>query len=108
MHGQGVGGRLAVGFWDHWVPTGNDAMRQIVTEWARKNRVDVQIDFITSVGQKNLLTMAAEAQAEQGHDVLAFPTWYVSSHAEKLEPVDEYLLIPGVGRGSSASTKRLT
>ena len=39
------------------------------------NRVEVQLDFITSVGNKNLLTIAAEAQARQGHDVLAFPTW---------------------------------
>ena len=79
---QAAGGRLAVGFWDHWVPTGNDAMREIVTEWARKNRVDVQMDFITSVGQKNLLTMAAEAQAEQ--EILEFLARYVPKQASPM------------------------
>ena len=89
VHGQTSGGRVSIGFWDHWVPTGNDAMRQIVNEWAQKNRVDVQMDFITSVGNKNLLTIAAEAQAKQGHDILAFPTWEVHAQQQNLEPVDD-------------------
>ena len=89
VHGQGAGGRLAIGLWDHWVPTGNDAMREIVETWAKQNRVDLQLDFITSVGQKNLLTIAAEAQARRGHDVLAFPTWQVADQARNLEPVDD-------------------
>jgi ABC-type glycerol-3-phosphate transport system substrate-binding protein len=89
VHGQTSAGRVAVGFWDHWVPTGNEAMRQIVGEWAEKNRVEVQMDFITSVGMKNLLTIAAEAQARQGHDILAFPSWQVHDQARNLEPVDD-------------------
>jgi len=91
VHGQDAGGRLAIGFWDHWVPTGNAAMREIVEDWARRNRVDVQLDFITSVGQKNLLTIAAEAQARRGHDLLAFPTWQVADQARNLEPVDDIM-----------------
>ena len=91
VHGQTSGGRLAVGFWDHWVPAGNDAMRQIVNGWAQKNRVEVHIDFITSVGQKNLLTIAAEAQARQGHDILAFPTWEIHAQERMLEPVDDVM-----------------
>jgi ABC-type glycerol-3-phosphate transport system substrate-binding protein len=51
--------------------------------------VDLQLDFITSVGQKNLLTLSAEAQARQGHDLLAIPSWYVAGYAEQLEPVDD-------------------
>jgi ABC-type glycerol-3-phosphate transport system substrate-binding protein len=89
VHGQASAGRLAVGFWDHWVPAANVVMRAIVDDWARKNRVDVQIDFITSVGQKMLLTISAEAQAGQGHDILTVPTWYVAGFAEKLEPMDD-------------------
>ena len=46
-------------------------------------------DFITSVGNKNLLTIAAEAQAKTGHDFQAFPTWEVGNHAQNLEPVDD-------------------
>ncbi|HSB80924.1 MAG TPA: extracellular solute-binding protein [Candidatus Methylomirabilis sp.] len=82
-------GKLSVGFWDHWVPAGNDAMRKQVDAWAKKNKVDVSMDFITTVGNKNLLTLAAEAQAKTGHDVQTFPTWEVGNHTQDLEPVDD-------------------
>ena len=91
VHAQGTGGRLTVGFWDHWVPTGNEATRQIVNAWAQANRVDVQMDFITSTGNKLLLTIAAEAQARQGHDIIAMSTWLVPEHARMLEPVDDVM-----------------
>lgn len=91
VHGQNAGGKLALGLWDHWVPTGNDAMRKIVMEWGQKNKVEIQLDFITSVGNKNLLTLAAESQAKQGHDVLSFPTWEVHAKSELLEPMDDVM-----------------
>ena len=87
----GAAGKLSVGFWDHWVPAGNDVMRKQVQAWADKNKVDVQVDFITSVGNKNLLTLAAEAQASTGHDIQTFPTWEVQNHADQLEPVDDVM-----------------
>jgi ABC-type glycerol-3-phosphate transport system substrate-binding protein len=91
VHGQASGGRLTIGFWDHWVPAGNAAMRQIVDAWAQKNRVDVQIDFITSNGNKLLLTVAAEAQARQGHDILAHWNWWIHDHQRHLEPMDDVM-----------------
>ncbi|MXP64571.1 extracellular solute-binding protein [Roseomonas sp. M0104] len=91
VHGQNAGGRLALGLWDHWVPTGNDAMRKIVMDWGEKNKVQIELDFITSVGNKNLLTIAAESQAKQGHDVLAFPTWEVHAKSDLLEPMDDVM-----------------
>ncbi|MFZ6761920.1 ABC transporter substrate-binding protein [Pseudoroseomonas sp. WGS1072] len=91
VHGQSSGGKLALGLWDHWVPAGNDAMRKLVMDWGQKNRVEIQLDFITSVGNKNLLTIAAESQAKQGHDVLSFPTWEVHSKADLLEPMDDIM-----------------
>jgi ABC-type glycerol-3-phosphate transport system substrate-binding protein len=84
-------GKLAVGFWDHWVPAGNDIMKKQVAAFAAKNQVEIQSDFITSVGQKNLLTIAAEAQAKTGHDIQAFPTWEVQNNASSLEPVDDVM-----------------
>ena len=45
--------------------------RQLIKEWGEKEKVDVTIDFITSQGNKLLLTTAAEAQAKSGHDILA-------------------------------------
>jgi hypothetical protein len=34
-------GKLALAFWDHWVPGGNDTMTQQINAWARKNQVEV-------------------------------------------------------------------
>jgi ABC-type glycerol-3-phosphate transport system substrate-binding protein len=84
-------GKVTVGFWDHWVPAGNDVMKQQCAAWGAKNQVDVQPDFITSNGQKNILTMAAEAQAKTGHDIQQFPLWEVQNHADQLEPVDDVM-----------------
>ncbi len=89
VHAQGTGGTLRCGWWDHWVPVGNNIMRELCKEWGDRNRVEVQMDFITSVGNQNLLTIAAQAQSRSGHDILAFPTWEPSAHARLLEPVDD-------------------
>jgi hypothetical protein len=75
-----------------------------------KEKVEVQIDYIPSQGNKNLITIAAEAQAKSGHDILAFPTWEPQAHAELLEPVDDIMadLIKEhgkVNRRSSTSAK---
>ncbi len=84
-------GKLSVGFWDHWVPGANDATKKAVEEWAAKEKVEVQMDFIPSQGDKNLLTIAAERQARSGHDILAMPTWQPAENANFLEPVDDIM-----------------
>jgi ABC-type glycerol-3-phosphate transport system substrate-binding protein len=81
-------GKLSVAFWDHWVPAGNAAMKKQVEAWAKKNSVEVTSDFITSVGNKLLLTSSAEAQAKTGHDIMTFDTWNIGNNADNLEPVD--------------------
>src|SRR3546814_4964088 len=40
-------GKLSIGLWDHWVPGANEATRKLVEEWAEKEKVAVQMDFIT-------------------------------------------------------------
>ena len=87
----GAAGRVSAGLWDHWVPGANAVMTKLVNEWGEKNKVEVNIDYITSVGNKNLLTIAAEGQAQTGHDVLAFPTWEIRNNADKLEPMDDVM-----------------
>jgi len=84
-------GKLSVGFWDHWVPGANKATEALVKEWAEKNKVEVSMDFITSQGNKLLLTTAAESQAKSGHDVLAFSTWLPSRYADQLVPMNEVM-----------------
>ncbi len=84
-------GKLSVGFWDHWVPGANKAVEALVKEWADKNKVEVSMDFITSQGNKLLLTTAAESQAKSGHDVLAFSTWLPSRYADQLVPMNDVM-----------------
>ncbi|MFZ0852236.1 MAG: ABC transporter substrate-binding protein, partial [Hyphomicrobiaceae bacterium] len=87
----GAAGSLSIGFWDHWVPGANDATKDLVNAWADKEKVEVQMDFITSQGNKLLLTTAAEAQAKSGHDIIALSTWLPSEHAKLLEPMDDLM-----------------
>ena len=82
-------GSLAVGFWDHWVPGANDTLTKLCNEWAAKEKVDLKIDYITSQGNKLLLTVTSEAQAKSGHDILSLPIWYGPGQAASLEPVDD-------------------
>jgi len=84
-------GSLAVGFWDHWVPKANDELTALCREWAAKEKVELKIDYITSQGNKNLMTIAAESLARTGHDLLAFPTWQPADKANLLEPVDDLM-----------------
>src|SRR5216683_3214123 len=88
---QGVfaAGKLSCGFWDHWVPTATAPLEQLCREWAAKEKVDITVDFITSNGDKDLLTVAAEGQAKSGHDILQIISWYATGQAENLEPVDD-------------------
>ena len=82
-------GSLALGVWDHWVPGANKAFAALCNEWGTKNNVEVRIDFITSQGEKDKLTAAAEAQAGTGHDIMSHRDWNIRVHAEFLEPLDE-------------------
>src|SRR5712671_1990677 len=84
-------GKLSVGLWDHWVPNANNATETLIKEWAEKEKVEVNVDFITSQGNKLLLTGAAEAQAKSGHDILALTSWLPSRYAEQLTPVNDIM-----------------
>lgn len=88
IRSAGAAGKVSIAFEDHWVPAGNDEMRRQIAVWADKNKVEVQADFITSVGHKIDLTMAAEKQARSGHDAMAFDMWNAQNHADALDSVD--------------------
>ena len=91
VRGAYAAGKLSVGFWDHWVPGANVPLEKLCHEWADKEKVDIKVDFITSNGDKDLLTAAAEAQARTGHDILGLLAWYAPGYAENLEPVDDVM-----------------
>ena len=91
VRGAYAAGKLSIGFWDHWVPGANGILTDLVTEWASREKIDVKIDYIASQGNKLILTIAAEAQAKVGHDVLAMSTWWPHANAELLEPVNDIM-----------------
>ncbi|WP_407154063.1 ABC transporter substrate-binding protein [Bradyrhizobium sp. STM 3557] len=84
-------GKVSIGFWDHWVPGANSASTELCKEWGEKEKVEVQIDYITSQSNKNLVTIAAEAQAKAGHDIFQMPTWWCHSNSDLLEPVNDIM-----------------
>jgi ABC-type glycerol-3-phosphate transport system substrate-binding protein len=91
VRGAHAAGKLSIGLWDHFVPTSNAASTAIIQEWAAKEKVEVQIDYITTQGNKLLLTEQAQAQSRTGHDIYTFRCWGPSDHAKLLEPVDDVM-----------------
>src|SRR6478752_5862058 len=84
-------GSLSVGFWDHWVPGANNTLTEVCQAWAKKEHVDLKIDYITTQGNKLQLAGTSEAQAKAGHDVLAFLAWDPLEKAKDLEPMDDVI-----------------
>jgi hypothetical protein len=82
-------GTLALGLWDHWVPGANKTLTKLCEEWGAKNNCEVKIDYITSQGEKDKLTAAAEAQAGTGHDIMSHRDWNIRIHQNVLEPLDD-------------------
>jgi len=64
VKGVYAAGSLSLGVWDHWVPGANNTLTKLCNEWGAKNNCEVKIDYITSQGEKDKLTAAAE---DQGH-----------------------------------------
>ncbi|MBV8791955.1 MAG: extracellular solute-binding protein, partial [Pseudolabrys sp.] len=89
VRGAYAAGSLSLGVWDHWVPGANNALTKLVTEWGEKNKVETKIDYITSQGEKDKLTAAAEAQAGTGHDIMSHRDWNIQIHQTKLEPLND-------------------
>ena len=89
VHGAYAAGKLSLGLWDHWVPGANDTLTKLINEWGEKNKVEVKIDYITSQGEKDLLTASAEAQGRTGHDIMSHRAWQISVHRRVLEPLDD-------------------
>jgi ABC-type glycerol-3-phosphate transport system substrate-binding protein len=98
-------GSLSVAFWDHWVPGANNTLTKICQDWAKKEKVDIKIDYITSQGNKDQLTIVSEAQARSGHDILQHPAWFAMTYRKQLENVDDVMtpLIKKYGKVADAA-----
>jgi ABC-type glycerol-3-phosphate transport system substrate-binding protein len=91
VHTAHAAGTLSLGLWDHWVPGANKAMTEICEAWAAKEKVEVKIDYISTQGNKLYLTIAAEALAKSGHDIMDFSAWEPNQYENSLEPVDDVM-----------------
>src|SRR5947199_5204547 len=89
VRGVYAAGSLSLGVWDHWVPGANNTLTKLCNEWGTKNNCEVRIDYITSQGEKDKLTAAAEAQAGTGHDIMSHRDWNIRIHQNVLEPMDD-------------------
>ena len=89
VKGAYAAGSLSLGVWDHWVPGANNTLTKLCNEWGAKNNCEVKIDYITSQGEKDKLTAAAEAQAGTGHDIMSHRDWNIRIHQNVLEPLDD-------------------
>src|SRR5262245_27043981 len=92
VRGAHAAGKLSIGLWDHWVPGANAASTALIEQWAAREKVDVQIDYITTQGNKLLLTEQAEDQSRTGHDIFTFRCWGPADHAKRLETLDDVML----------------
>src|SRR5215831_19450276 len=91
VKGVYAAGSLSLGVWDHWVPGANNTLSKLCNEWGAKNNCEVKIDYITSQGEKDKLTAAAEAQAGTGHDIMSHRDWNIRIHQAMLEPLDDII-----------------
>ena len=91
VRGAHAAGKLSIGVLGPLGAQRQQRDQSVIDEWAEKEKVEVQIDFITSQGNKLLLTGAAESQAKSGHDILALSTWLPSRYAEQLVPMDDVM-----------------
>src|SRR5215467_10698205 len=67
----GAAGSLSAAFASSFVPGWDVAMRRLIEDWGKKNSVDVRADFLSFINDQIVVTLAAEAQAGSGHDVVA-------------------------------------
>jgi ABC-type glycerol-3-phosphate transport system substrate-binding protein len=91
VSGAYAAGKLSIGFQDHFVPGSNDVVARICRQWAEKEKVDLTVDFISGANNKFVLTIAAQAQARAGHDILTYQGWAAADYARQLEPVDDVM-----------------
>lgn len=89
------------------MPNADNATGTLIKEWAEKEKVEVQIDFIATQGNKLLLTGSAEAQAMSAHAVLALTNWLPSRYSNQLVTVNGSLEPPHGPAASGVSATRV-
>jgi ABC-type glycerol-3-phosphate transport system substrate-binding protein len=90
VRAQGKGGTLSIALSQHWVPAVDAVQRKIVADWAAKNNVTVNVDFIGSSGP-SITVPAGEVRARSGHDLIELSMWQFAQYKTSLEPLDDVI-----------------
>jgi hypothetical protein len=81
----GAAGKLKVALTKSLVPGADAALDTLIGQWGEETKTEVQVDSVSDTG----LTLAAEAQARIGHDVVRVVYTSVNQYAQLLAPVDD-------------------
>jgi ABC-type glycerol-3-phosphate transport system substrate-binding protein len=85
-YGQKV--KLNVLLENHWVPGAADIHKEIINEWAKKNNVEINIDFVAECPEIRSIA-SAETKVGAGHDVMFLCTFDGASFKNNLEPLND-------------------
>src|SRR5690349_10248680 len=80
--------------------------RRFIATTAAASAAAIGFPYIrTSHGNKDQLTIVAEAQSRSGHDILQHPAWFAQTYQKQLEPVDDVMkpLIQKYGKVAQAA-----
>jgi len=90
VHGAHAAGKLAVAFWDHWVPGANDVMAKLCKRVGRQGKGRSEDRF------RNLARRQADGEPPRrrrrrasGHDMITLPLWYAPAQTDSLENSDD-------------------
>ena len=91
VRGAYAAGKLSVGFGTTGCPTPTTP-RRLGQGVGEKEKVEVQLDFITTQANKNCCSPAPpRSRPRPGHDILAHTSFLPARYAEQLVPVNELM-----------------
>jgi ABC-type glycerol-3-phosphate transport system substrate-binding protein len=85
IRSAGAAGKLKVALTKSFVPGADVALSKLIGQWGKETKTAVQVDSVSDTA----LTLAAEAQARIGHDVVRVIYTSVNQYAQLLAPVDD-------------------
>ena len=80
---------LNIGIWKHWSPGAVSAHKEIIKDWAEKNRVEVTIDLIGSQCRDLRSAASSEFRTGKGHDLIMLCTFDGATFQKDLEPLND-------------------
>jgi ABC-type glycerol-3-phosphate transport system substrate-binding protein len=88
----GAAGKLKTAFTTNFTPGADAALRNEIERWGAQTKTEVQVDFLSQTPDQMTMTLAAEAEAKSGHDVVRMGYAAVTTYARFLEPADDVVM----------------